>query len=254
MKLYEPLPNIAMPVTPELAQRIKNANKEAHALHLAIMPALYVGVKVTDEHGNVSQEGRYKANSFTRNFWNFVGIFFTGTTASSSTHGTGNLSLKSTAGAVSTGVTYNTFKFGGAGNSDTAAASFTGFGIRSTYTSSGIVVGTSSSPEDFDGYAMEAQISNGSGSGQLEHMAPTMGSTSPIYDSTEKNFSNSFSRIFKNNSGATIGVNEVGIIGHSNTTRFLFERTVLPETITIPTGSFLEVTYTLVFTYPEPVA
>ena len=250
---FDPLPDLACEITPELDQRIKDVSREAHALHLAVMPALYVGAQVRDADGAVVEDRRYKANSFNRNFWNMLAIWLTGTQnfLSGDVHGEGKLTIRrATNSNVLTDLTAVTG--GGVGMSAANGAGIF-FIIRATDTVSGIVIGTSNAAENFNGIDLGAMITHGTGAGQMQIMAPTS-SSNPNYSSADKTYENTFSRVFKNLSGTSMGVNEVGIRGTAGNQGWpvLYERTVFPAPLTVPNGSLIEVAYTIVFHYPEP--
>lgn len=243
MDRFERLPDMACEVTPELKQRIRDVNREAHALHLAVFPTVYVGAKVTDFEGNVLENKEYKANSYNRNYWNAVAYLLTGTFSSESSYGEGKINIKAASGTL---IAFNS-------SSHiyvypiSATANFVFSFANST---NGLVVGTSNATESFDSYALGAEIADGTASGQMLRLSPVM-STTPSYNSTSKIYSSTLCRSFKNTSGGTISVNESGIRCTTNYSE-LMERTVFPSAIAVPNGSQIEITYTFEFVYPEP--
>jgi len=133
----------------------------------------------------------------------------------------------------------------------------------STY---GIVVGTGTTPPTPNDYNLESQISNGTGSNQLQYgahnisPAPTSTSSSNYYFSSSipssgllpvsgNTTSWQISRTFTNNSGASITVSEVGLIseiyGGSTTYFVLLAHDLLSSAITIPNGGVMAITYTI---------
>ena len=114
----------------------------------------------------------------------------------------------------------------------------------------GIVVGTGTATPTPKDYALGSQISNGTGSGQLEYgshtFIPTSGSV--IISGNTAYFQ--IIRTFVNQSGASITVTETGIIvkvnSSSGTTQTsLIVHDLLSSPITIPNGSVLQITYTI---------
>ncbi len=120
----------------------------------------------------------------------------------------------------------------------------------------GIVVGSGSEVEDFNGYKLSSLIANGTAAGQLTYQigdSPTV-----TWDNPSLTFSASWVRYFNNNSGGDISVNEVGLVGNfwiafyfSGTQKVLVSRDVLASTVTVPDTGQLKVTYTINMTYPE---
>jgi hypothetical protein len=250
MNRFEPLPNMACEITPELEQRIKDVNNEAHALHLAVMPTLYVGAQVRDANGNITFDGKYKANSFNRNFYNFLVIFLIGTQnySLSDEHGEGKVTIIGYNGAIHA-ANYAELTFGGIKKGSAISASIA-LDLMTTNANRGILIGTSASAEDFNGFYLDARISNGTATGQMVHLIPTADSVTPQYDPVNKTYSCTYYRIFKNQSGVEIIVRETGLYGYD----FLFERTVLPIPVSVPSGSLIEVSYKIVFHFPEPAS
>jgi len=128
----------------------------------------------------------------------------------------------------------------------------------------GIVVGTGTTPPTASDYALENQIANGTGSGQLNYgphtFIPSPSGASQGNSATTPtagliNVSGNVSsfeiqRTFTNNSGATITVSEVGIYTetytYATTTVFvMLIHDLLSSAISIPNGSTLTITYTI---------
>jgi hypothetical protein len=115
----------------------------------------------------------------------------------------------------------------------------------------GIVIGTGNTAEDFDDYALAAQIVHGVGAGQMSYGAI---SNPP---GVSGNFTMQWSRSFINNSGANIVVAEIGIIlregsGYYGSGKyFLMARDVLSPSVTVANGQTLTVTYDIAVAYPS---
>jgi len=131
----------------------------------------------------------------------------------------------------------------------------------STY---GIVVGTGTTPPTPNDFALENQIVNGTGSGQLIYgahsVSPTPATTTLSAQSTTpttglltisgNTTSFTVSRTFQNQSGASITVSEVGIITESMLTGgaveyILLIHDLLSSAITVPNMSVMAITYTI---------
>lgn len=250
MSKFENLPNIAVPVTPELKQRIRDVNREAIALHTAVFPVVYVRAKVSDvDTGNVTSDSEYKANSFNRNFWNYITYILTGTYSDNSAYGEGYINLKNRLGGLEV--------FGGTYTSELRPLSSTSqnapIGLMySLHEYNGISIGTGTDAEDFNGYNVTNLINHGTSSGQMSYQSPTHSSV-VSYNSTTKIYSSDFFRTFKNLSGESISVTETMLyIYGASVPKFIIERTLLPETKTVNNNQQIEVTYTFEFTFPEP--
>ena len=109
----------------------------------------------------------------------------------------------------------------------------------------GIVVGMGISPVTNTDFKLENQITHGVGANQLSHEATILESV--VDTGTSLNFS--FSRDFKNHTGANVVVNECGTYCLSTPTTFdpnsvfLIMRDIITPSITIPTGRTLTVEY-----------
>lgn len=109
---------------------------------------------------------------------------------------------------------------------------------------SGIVFGTGSNAVTMGDYYFQSFIGNGSSSGQLNYSIVTF--TAPATVSTTRSFT--VIRTVTNNSGATITVNEMGIVGGISTYKFLLIRDVVPGGQAIANGHSLQATYTIYIT------
>lgn len=116
----------------------------------------------------------------------------------------------------------------------------------------GILVGSGTDAETFEDYVLQTKIANGSGAGQLAYVESELHSVS--YEAGTKTLKNSLVRYFNNNSGAAIGVNEVGIVYYgylANTPgNALVSRDKLGTTVSVPDTGQLKVTYTIQLVYP----
>jgi len=106
----------------------------------------------------------------------------------------------------------------------------------------GIQVGTGTAANDVARYALAAKISHGTGAGQLQYGAVSI--TSPTTIGQKRQFT--IARVFTNNSGASITVNEVGLVLLCSIYNILVERTL--STNTILNGASATWTYTISIT------
>lgn len=113
------------------------------------------------------------------------------------------------------------------------------------YDTVGLVCGTGDTAVTISDYKLEAQINEGTGSGQLEHQTPSF--TAPTVSGSECSFT--YRRVFINSSGATITVKEIGVYcnaqGDATVWQFMDVRDVLDPSIDVPDGGSLTVTYTV---------
>lgn len=146
---------------------------------------------------------------------------------------TTNLELYNATGTLVTASTYGTAS---------GAFGFVGGVGESTR---GIIVGTGVGAEAFNTYALGTQIEHGEGAGELFHYGSTISSFD--WDATDNMAYFSLSRAYKNKSGGSITINEVGLssnatIGATNFT-YLFDRRVLGSAITVADDESVTVTW-----------
>jgi hypothetical protein len=114
----------------------------------------------------------------------------------------------------------------------------------------GVKVGGGDTPNSLLTYALASPISHGTGSGQLVYGAHTIES---VINPSGNDLTFRVTRVFTNNSGATVTVKEIGITtkrydqGASART-FLFIRDVLPSPTSVPDGASLTIRYTVKIT------
>ncbi len=104
--------------------------------------------------------------------------------------------------------------------------------ITSSGNDRGIVVGTGGTTAvQISDYQLEAVVADGSGSGELDHAAQTYVDPTTTVDTAQF----SILRDFGNNSGGTIIIGEVGLLGNGSTPAndFLFVRETLPAFLTV---------------------
>jgi len=167
-------------------------------------------------------------------------------------YGAGYLSIKDTGGTIRGHVNYLCAPDPRQGGDTPSAATVAGYLASAAVDTKGIVVGTGTTAESFEDYALDTKIANGTGAGELSYVASELhnvtwtGGTLTMADEQV--------RYFNNNSGGSIGVNEVGIIAQIDIATLnvlaLMSRDVLGSTVTVPDTGQLKVTYTFSLVYP----
>jgi hypothetical protein len=114
----------------------------------------------------------------------------------------------------------------------------------------GVKVGGGDTPNTINTYALASLISHGTGPGQLVYGAHTIES---VINPSGGDLTFRVTRVFTNNSGASVTVKEIGIStkrnDSGNTARtFLFVRDVLPSPTSVPDGATLTIRYTVKIT------
>lgn len=109
----------------------------------------------------------------------------------------------------------------------------------------GIVIGTGSTAFHLDDFRLETYIAHGNTTGQLYHqaqVAPVVSWTgSPDYEGNILH-----KRVFNNNSGGSITVNEVGIVYYAASAgSFLMSRDVLDTPVAVANGAQLTITISM---------
>lgn len=111
----------------------------------------------------------------------------------------------------------------------------------------GIVVGTGTTPPTNEDYALETQIVQGLGAGQLDYGAHSFTAPAVVVGNVDM----IVSRSFYNGSGAKVTIREIGIYGHSASTPcttyydLCLVRDVLPAGLDVLDTQTLTVQYTL---------
>jgi hypothetical protein len=114
----------------------------------------------------------------------------------------------------------------------------------------GVKVGAGDTPNSLTTYALASPINHGTASGQLVYGALTIES---VINPSGNDLTFRITRVFTNNSGASVTVKEIGIstkrYDQSSIARtFLFVRDVLPSPTNVPDGASLTIRYTVKIT------
>ncbi|APH12382.1 hypothetical protein ASJ33_04065 [Dehalococcoides mccartyi] len=206
----------------------------------------FLELEVRDGNGRITHHHRQRSHSWVRNAYNHLFCQMAAKDANDATFGAGKLSGKQTNGTVR-GIGYP-FGYGESNSVDG-----TSYGLRAAagIDTKGIQVGSGTNAETFEDYALQTQIANGTGAGQMSYIASEVHSIA--YDAGTKVLRNTLIRYFNNNSGGNVNVNEVGIVAYLQgqfSQNYMMSRDKLPATITVPTTGQLRVTYTIQLTYP----
>lgn len=206
----------------------------------------FLELEVRDGKGLVLHHHRQRSHSWVRNAYNHLFCQMAAKDANDATFGAGKLSGKQTNGTVR-GIGYP-FGYGESNSVDG-----TSYGLRAAagIDTKGIQVGSGTNAETFEDYALQTQIANGTGAGQMSYIASEAHSIA--YDAGTKVLRNTLIRYFNNNSGGNVNVNEVGIVAYLQgqfSQNYMMSRDKLPATITVPNTGQLRVTYTIQLTYP----
>jgi len=196
-----------------------------------------------DSSGGIIQVHNDRLRTWNRNFWNSVmrmwACMASNVLTSSTTFAAGYLSLKTVGGVVNN-----------ANNGAYQNYTYDAINMASTTTTAGIVVGTSSAAENFEGSALGTLIAAGTGAGQMSYQTPIF--QQPTYNAGTKTWTQTLVRVMNNNSGGTIVVAEAGIYVWDSGApgAYMIERSLLSSPVSVLTGGQLTVTYTFTLTFP----
>lgn len=206
---------------------------------------MYLTTEIRDMTGELVSPIRHeRAHSWTRNAYNFL---------------LSNLGSKNSSGSDSFMGGYISIKVvGGTIQGDTAIGWYPN-GIYSVagIILYGIIAGTSNAGYSFEDYNLGATITHGTGGTQMAYSATI---NSGFVWTTVTNPSDTgtatIKRYLNNNSGGSIGVNEIGLVysimlgGGGGSYYNLVARDVLVGTDTVPDAAQYTITYTIVTTLP----
>lgn len=183
--------------------------------------------------GKIISIFRHVCRTVNRNFWNAVLMSQSGAPGVATNFGAGYISLKQISGAV------------GAINADTAAINLTG---PVGNASRGIVVGSGTGAENFEGYALSTLITHGTGAGQMSYAVNAASAQS--YNAGLLKWTITITRSFTNTSGNPIDVKEIAMYGYVATNYVMLWRDLLGATVTVPNNAVLTVAYEITLTLP----
>lgn len=204
-------------------------------MHVCPPPKTFLRLDVVGPDGEPLERYEDRAHSWVRNAYNLQALYsLFAQSLTTGAYEAGSLRCKLMSGTVGNNYGYNITNLVSVGTSANDTA--------------GILVGSSNNAESFESFALGAKIANGNGAGQLSYQIQPY--VAPIYDSVTKKWTSSPVRIFNNNSGASIDVNEVAMLAMGPPTQIMVCRDVLATTITVPNAGQLTVTYTIEMTFP----
>ena len=219
---------------------LKKSSLQLHVPHMA----MYLDIEVRRPGGEITEHRHQRSKSLVRNAYNLFFHTIASYPMSDATWGDGYVNMKNTGGSLSSGA-YRGFCFGADSNGQ-------GFLSPGSANDFGIVVGTGTGAESFDGYALNSKIAVGNGAGQLY----TLKSEDPVDSYASLTQKRTLVRYFNNNSGATISLGEIGLIGRiitagDSSMYALFSRDLITPVVDILDKAQLKVTYTISLVYPS---
>lgn len=235
-------PIIINEITQEILDKLAEIDRDSVAMHVIPPPKMFIHMQVHDVDGDLEMDYKFKCNSWHRNAYNgHAGCWLQiPCNSGGTTWGAGTLAIKTTGGTVySTGAE--------AKISDTGA---TLEGVLAD-SSHGIVIGRGTGAENFEDYMLGDKIFSGNSSGLMAYQADQPNAYT--YDAGLKKWTATKSRIFNNNSGASITVNEVGMYGRIQTgysNYYMICRDKLSVGVPVANGSQLTVNMTFELTFP----
>jgi len=219
--------------------------KACQQLHIPHMD-IWLTLDFFGEDGKLTKHRRQRAKSWTRNAYNYFHITLSGHNIIDSTHGAGYLSFKDTGGVLNNEDS-PTF--------DASSMKTVAYGYRAEgeITTHGIVVGRGAAAESFEDYVMSTTIIAGNGANQL--FTPKGEEYTVSYNAGTKKWTSKQVRYFNNNSGASISLTNVGLIGRFDRYPYsdifvLMSRDVLSPSETIVDKAQLKVEYEMSLTFP----
>jgi hypothetical protein len=109
----------------------------------------------------------------------------------------------------------------------------------------GIVVGTGTNAVTSSDYALQTKIAQGTGSGQLEYSANGCGAVSAVNPTATM----TLERIFRNASGGSITINEIGIYSLCHQNIYCLARDMISAApVTMADGDYIKIIYTFTIT------
>jgi hypothetical protein len=219
---------------------LKKSSLQLHVPHIA----MYLDLEVRMPDGEITQHRHQRSKSFVRNAYNLFFHTIAGYPMNDGTWGDGYVNMKNTGGTLSPG-SIRGFCFG----TDSNGQGFLSPGSANDF---GIVIGTGTGAESFDSFALGTKIAIGNGIGQLY----TLRSEDPNDSYIGLTKKRTLVRYFNNNSGVTIILGEVGLIGRvitggDGSMYVLFSRDLVTPAISIYDKAQLKVTYAISLVYPS---
>lgn len=242
---------------PKLERKYRNLERLGKELKIPTFRS-FLTLEVFDSEGKPIHSQKQRSHSWNRNAYNYLfgHVAGYGLNPISATFAAGVHSLKAVSGDIypnGSGWSLNKLPTLDQDDNLNTPSNDVGLLAQAGDSGKGIVVGTGTSAENFEGFALETPISNGSGAGQMDIAQSNNHSIS--YDIPSLTLSDTLVRYFNNNSGDSIVIGETGLyidlIGSSFGQKpFMISRDVLASTVTVPNTGQLKVTYTIELVYP----
>jgi hypothetical protein len=213
-----------------------------------------VAIIATDAEGN--ETGRYEgwSRTYVRNFYNYLMIGAGNLGGTGTGYVDGNLTVRNTAGAIAVG---GSFGFSGTSTAQQLSIAYWASTVAAVGIDTlGIVVGTGSTPESFNSFALTAKLSHGITAGTISYQAASV--PVPSWDTTLRRWSVVSARIFNNNSGGPLTITECAAYarwwgGNVSNDSLMLWRDLLASPVTVANGGQLTVTYTQILQFPLDV-
>ncbi len=224
-------------IDPEEMEKIKQLENRARSLHLPLQGLATFSIELFDKNGNPKALYEDRSRSWVRNKYNLLVnqmLGVGGTLSPWDTYGSGGLAYRNTRGILG--------KYMHHSKDLTLYPHYSSSGV----TNYGIQIGISDTAESFEDDLIGSLIAHGSGAGQMEY-----GDTAKIttWESGDSRFKCSLARNIVNNSGNTIGVKEIALVGayyyNANVSLLLQARDVLASTVNVANEEQIRVTYNL---------
>lgn len=245
----KPKPHIIRP-TDEEHQKWEKFRELGQELHLPVFKFMWK-IKNRDGDGNLLHDFEFYSRTWHRNAYNYLASQMMSKNGDGSSFIGGEISITNTAGLHQTGargigIGYLPSGSSSIPNSTNENPGGAGFLGASGVDTQGIVVGSGTTAENFDDFALDVQINDGTGTGQLSHVEQE--AIAENYVGGTLTYTVTHRRFFNNNSGGNIDVNEVGIYaqgraGNGSGVLFMVVRDVLGSTVTVPDTGQLDASY-----------
>jgi hypothetical protein len=218
---------------------------DCQALHLMPPVKTFLTWEVRNPDGSLELRHHRLSRTWTRNAYNYLCMTVMGIpmSAGGASYGAGKIPMKDTGGTTRTSATEIFYPHG-----DVPAAFIGTAGL----VTKGIIVGTGTGAEDFEGHVLGTPIAHGTGAGQLSYGAQS--NAIVMYDAGTKVLTAVHSRYMDNGSGGTIAVAEtawyVQLSQSGNPYYFMLTRDLLGSAVDVLATQRLTVSYTMTMTFP----
>jgi hypothetical protein len=237
--------------SPESEKKYLKLAKLGGELKIPI-PAAFLEMEIRMPNRDLIHRHKQRSHSWNRNTYNELAACLMYISGNGASFAAGEISVKDTGGTHRTGTA--SICLGQNSNVEVASSNpsiMAAIGVDT----SGIVVGSGSDAESFEGHALSTKIAHGTGVGQISYGA----SEAPVksYVAGTKTYSVAHARYYNNNSGGNITINEIAIYlrmvtgaAYNSVYVIMTTRDLLAASVVIPDTGQLKVTYTFSLVYP----